>query len=62
MLQYKNLVHRIYKVILYMIKYLYNEAKNIKEKDPAAKNLFEVILLYPRFSYFDFLQNSSFFL
>ena len=45
-----------------MIKDLYNDAKNIKEKDPAARNLLEVILLYPRFSYFDFLQNSTFFL
>ncbi len=38
-----------------MIKDLYHDAKNIKEKDPAAKNLLEVILLYPRFPYFDFL-------
>lgn len=28
---------------------LYKDAKNIKEKDPATKNIFEVILLYPGF-------------
>ena len=28
---------------------LYLDALNIKEKDPAAKNIFEVILLYPGF-------------
>ena len=25
---------------------IFNTAKNIKEKDPAAKNIFEVLLLY----------------
>ena len=30
-------------------KELYEDAKNIQEKDPAARNLFEVILLYPGF-------------
>ena len=30
-----------------MIKMILEEAKNILEKDPAAKNLFEVILTYP---------------
>lgn len=28
---------------------LYNDAKNIQDKDPATKNIFEVILLYPGF-------------
>lgn len=28
---------------------LYEDAKNIKEKDPAARNIFEVIILYPGF-------------
>lgn len=28
---------------------LYEDAKNIKEKDPASKNIFEVIILYPGF-------------
>lgn len=31
------------------IKSLYIDAKNIKCKDPAARNVFEVILLYPGF-------------
>lgn len=31
------------------IKELYKDAKNILEKDPAANNIFEVILLYPGF-------------
>ena len=30
-------------------KRLYEDAKNIRDKDPAAKNIFEVILLYPGF-------------
>ena len=28
---------------------LYEDAKNIASKDPACKNIFEVILLYPGF-------------
>ena len=31
------------------IKELYKDAKNILEKDPAANNIFEVMLLYPGF-------------
>lgn len=31
------------------IKNLYLDAKNIKEKDPATKNILEVIFLYPGF-------------
>lgn len=31
------------------IKQLYEDAKNIQEKDPAATNVFTVILLYPGF-------------
>lgn len=30
-------------------KELYNDASNIKSKDPAARNILEVILLYPGF-------------
>lgn len=30
-------------------KELYEDAKNIKRKDPAARNIFEVVLLYPGF-------------
>ncbi len=32
-----------------MFKGLYEDAKNMKDKDPAAKNIFEVILLYSGF-------------
>ena len=31
------------------IKELYEDAKNIQKKDPACKNIFEVIILYPGF-------------
>ena len=31
------------------LKELYEDAKNIMEKDPAARNVFEVIILYPGF-------------
>lgn len=31
------------------IKELYEDAKNIKRKDPASKNVLEVIILYPGF-------------
>lgn len=45
-----------------IIKQLYTDAKNIKEKDPAARSIFEVIVLYPRFSYISILQNFTLFL
>lgn len=32
-----------------IIKILYEDAKNIKEKDPACRNILEVIILYPGF-------------
>ena len=35
--------------MLTSIKNLYYDAKNIQQKDPAARNIFEVILLYPGF-------------
>ena len=35
--------------MLTSIKNLYYDAKNIQQKDPAARNNFEVILLYPGF-------------
>lgn len=31
------------------IKRLYEDAKNIRRKDPAVRNIMEVILLYPGF-------------
>lgn len=35
--------------MLKSLKELYEDAKNIQEKDPAAQNIFEVMLLYPGF-------------
>lgn len=35
--------------MLKFFKELYSDAKNILQKDPAARNMFEVILLYPGF-------------
>lgn len=35
--------------MLTSIKNLYYDAKNIQQNDPAARNIFEVILLYPGF-------------
>lgn len=35
--------------MLTSIKNLYYDAKNIQQKDPVARNIFEVILLYPGF-------------
>ena len=32
-----------------IFKELYDDAKNIKQKDPAARNVFEVMILYPGF-------------
>lgn len=32
-----------------IIKNLYEDAKNIKEKDPACRNILEAIILYPGF-------------
>lgn len=32
-------------------KELYEDAKNIQKKDPASRNILEVIILYPRFSH-----------
>ena len=34
---------------LKFFKELYEDAKNIKDKDPACKNILEVIILYPGF-------------
>ncbi|MBQ8043140.1 MAG: serine O-acetyltransferase [Clostridia bacterium] len=35
--------------MLNFFKELYNDAKNIQQKDPAARNILEVVLLYPGF-------------
>ena len=37
------------KSFFFAIKELYYDAKNIQQKDPAAKNIMSVILLYPGF-------------
>lgn len=43
------------------IKNLYYDAKNIKEKDPAARNIIEVVLLYPGFHALIFHRIAHFF-
>lgn len=43
------------------LKELYEDAKNIMEKDPAARNLLEVIILYPGFHVLIFYKISHFF-
>ena len=43
------------------IKNLYKDAKNIKEKDPAARNVLEVIILYAGFHALFFYRISHFF-
>ena len=42
------------------IKELYEDAKNIKTKDPAARNIFEVVLLYPGFHVLIFYRFAHF--
>lgn len=42
------------------IKQLYFDAKNIKQKDPAARNILEVIILYPGFHVLIFYRISHF--
>lgn len=44
-----------------MIKDLYNDAKNIKEKDPAAMNLLYVIFLYQGFHILIYYRIAHFF-
>ena len=44
-----------------MIKDLYLDAKNIKEKDPAARTILEVVLLYPGFLILVFYRISNLF-
>ena len=43
------------------LKNLYYDAKNIKEKDPAARNVFEVMLLYPGFHVLVYYRIAHFF-
>jgi len=41
-------------------KHLYEDAKNIKEKDPACRNIFEAIILYPGFHVLVFYKLAHF--
>ena len=47
--------------MLTSIKNLYYDAKNIQQKDPTARNIFEVILLYPGFHALFFHRIAHFF-
>ena len=47
--------------MLTSIKNLYYDAKNIQQKDPAARNILEVILLYPGFYALFFHRIAHFF-
>ena len=46
--------------IIKALKELYEDAKNIKRKDPASKNILEVIILYPGFHILVFHKISHF--
>ena len=43
-----------------VFKELYEDAKNIKEKDPASRNILEVIILYPGFHVLVFYRIAHF--
>lgn len=43
-----------------VLKDLYEDAKNIKEKDPACRNILEVIILYPGFHILVFYKLAHF--
>lgn len=47
--------------MLKTIKELYEDAKNIREKDPAARNILEIIILYPGFHVLVFYRIAHFF-
>lgn len=47
--------------MLKTVKELYEDAKNIKEKDPAARNILEIIILYPGFHVLVFYRIAHFF-
>ena len=46
--------------VLKALKELYEDAKNIKEKDPASRSILEVIILYPGFHILVFHRISHF--
>ena len=43
-----------------IFKELYEDAKNIKEKDPACRNVLETIILYPGFHILVFYRLAHF--
>ena len=43
-----------------ILKQLYEDAKNISKKDPASRNVIEVMLLYPGFHILVFHRISHF--
>ena len=47
-------------IFIKALKDLYEDAKNIKEKDPACKNVLEVMILYPGFHILIFHKLSNF--
>lgn len=47
-------------IFINAIKELYEDAKNIKAKDPASRNILEVIILYPGFHILVFHKVSNF--
>lgn len=57
----KNLTYHIIGDNMKFFKDLYKDAKNIKEKDPAARNILEVIILYPGFHVLVFYRVAHFF-
>ena len=44
-----------------ILKELYEDAENIKKKDPAARNILELIILYPGFHVLVFYRIAHFF-
>ena len=48
--------------MFFTLKSLYEDAKNIKKKDPAARNVLEVIILYQGFHALVFHRLAHFFL
>lgn len=46
--------------MLKALKELYEDAKNIQKKDPAARSIFEVVLLYPGFHVLIFYRIAHF--
>lgn len=56
----KHIIKQVIKMKFF--KELYEDAKNIQKKDPASRNILEVIILYPRFLYTSISQNITLFI